>query len=128
MRRHCIEFFSDQINGIYYVNENDKNDENNEVNKKVKDKIKQLKTKMNHAKKQLRVFHHSLSQPTLQLNDEISELNSYLAEMVVKMHELFDHTAVNKEIYDKSISEIMIEDNIRNLFLFELKISALEIA
>lgn len=88
MRRHCIEFFSDQINGIYYVSGNDKNDENNEVNKKVKDKIKQLKTKMNHAKKQLRVFHHSLSQPTLQLNDEISELNSYLAEMVVKMHEL----------------------------------------
>ncbi len=114
-------FFSDQINGIYYVNENDKNDENNEVNKKVKDKIKQLKTKMNHAKKQLRVFHHSLSQPTLQLNDEISELNSYLAEMVVKMHELFDHTVVNKEIYDKSISEILIENNIRNLFFVWIK-------
>ena len=114
-------FLANNIEGIYYTEEKDKNSEDNEVNKKVKDKIKQLKTEMNHVEKQLRVFHHSLSQPTLQLNDEISELNSYLAEMVVKMHELFDHTVVNKEIYDKSISEILIENNIRNLFFVWIK-------
>ncbi len=114
-------FLANNIEGIYYTEEKDKNSEDNEVNKKVKDKIKQLKTEMNHVEKQLRVFHHSLSQPTLQLNDEISELNNYLAKMVVKKHKHFDHTAVNKEIYDKSISEILIENNIRNLFFVWIK-------
>lgn len=109
-------FLSDEINGIYYVDEADKNNKDNEVNKKVKSKIKQLKVKMDYAKKQLLVFHRSLLQQTLSRNDEINELNLYLSQLVNDMKNLFDYTATKKEIHDKSYHEITHERYIVEAF------------
>ena len=109
-------FLSDEINGIYYVDEADKNNKDNEVNKKVKSKIKQLKVKMDYAKKQLLVFHRSLLQQTLSRNDEINELNLYLSQLVNDMKKLFDYTATKKEIHDKSYHEITHERYIVEAF------------
>lgn len=98
------------------MDEADKNNKDNEVNKKVKSKIKQLKVKMDYAKKQLLVFHRSLLQQTLSRNDEINELNLYLSQLVNDMKKLFDYTATKKEIHDKSYHEITHERYIVEAF------------
>ena len=88
-------FLNDEINGIYYVNENDKN-ANSEIDQKVKTKIKELKKDMNCIKKHLLVFVNSLNQPKLSNSKEANELVWFLCQVV---------TANRKNLVDEAIAK-----------------------
>ena len=101
-------FFSDKIDGIYYIEEKDKNDANNPVNLKVKEKIKELKCLMDYCKKQFFVFVDSLEQSSLSSNEKLDELIVFLGIIVTANRENLDHRAIAKDMADLTLEQAIV--------------------
>ena len=110
-------FLNDKINGIYHIDNKDKNNKNNEINQKVKTKIEEMKKDMDYIKKQLLIFANSLSQPKLSNNEETEELITFLCQIATINRKNLDYKAIAKNKYDQELSELLTTNEYRREFL-----------